>query len=157
MHIICERDHVDTYRFYITLHWRHNEPDGVSNHQPRDCLLNCLFRCRSKKTSKLRVTGLCAENSPGTREFPAQMASNVETVSVWWRHHEMIPCFWHIMRLMKAFASPFSNQMKATCFVSYKKNNLISRHSCLLIQTVRLTHWPLGDAVAIINCWFSNS
>ena len=27
-------------------------------------LLNRLFGCRSKKTSKLRVTGLCAGNSP---------------------------------------------------------------------------------------------
>ena len=34
--------------------------------------------CRSKKTSKLLVTGLCAENSPGTGEFPAQKASNAE-------------------------------------------------------------------------------
>ena len=41
------------------LQWRHDERDGVSNHQPHDCLLNRLFRCRSKKTSKLRVTGLC--------------------------------------------------------------------------------------------------
>ena len=72
-----------------TLHWRHNEPDGVSNHQPRDCLFNCLFSCRSKKTSKLSVTGLCAENSPGTGEFSAQMASNAENGSIWWRHHDM--------------------------------------------------------------------
>ena len=35
----------------VTLEWRHNERDGISNHQPRDCLLNGLFRCRSKKTS----------------------------------------------------------------------------------------------------------
>ena len=43
------------------LQWRHNERrHGVSNHQPHDCLLNRLFRRRSKKTSKLRVTGLCA-------------------------------------------------------------------------------------------------
>ena len=47
-----------------------------------------LFRYRSKKTSKLRVTGLCAGNSPGTGEFPAQMASYAENVSIWWRHHE---------------------------------------------------------------------
>ena len=60
---------------------------GVSNHQPHDCLLNLLFRRRSKKTSKLRVTGLCAWNSPGTGEFLAQMASNAENVSIWWRHH----------------------------------------------------------------------
>ena len=47
-----------------TLQWRHNGCDGVSNHQPHVCLLNRLFRCRSKKTSKLRVTGLCVGNSP---------------------------------------------------------------------------------------------
>ena len=43
---------------------RHIERDGVLNHQPLDCLLNCLFRRRSKKTSKHRVTGLCAGNPP---------------------------------------------------------------------------------------------
>ena len=37
--------------------WRHNECDGVSNHQPHDCLLKRLFRRRSKKTSKF--SGLC--------------------------------------------------------------------------------------------------
>ena len=46
-----------------TLQWRHNERDGVSNHQHLDCLLKRLFRRRSKKTSKPRVTGLCARNS----------------------------------------------------------------------------------------------
>ena len=50
-------------------------------------LLSRFFGLRSKKTSKLRVTGLCAGNSPGTGEFPAQMASNAENVSIWWRHH----------------------------------------------------------------------
>ena len=40
-----------------------------------------------RKKSKLRVTGLCVGNSPGTGEFPAQMASNAENVSIWWRHH----------------------------------------------------------------------
>ena len=60
---------------------------GVSNHRPHDCLLNSLFKRRSKKTSMLRVTGLCVGNSPVTGEFPAQMASNVENVFIWWRHH----------------------------------------------------------------------
>ena len=40
-----------------------------------------------KKTSKLQVTGLCAENSPVAGEFPTQKASNTENVSIWWRHH----------------------------------------------------------------------
>ena len=90
----------------LALRWRHNGCDGVSNHQPHDCLLNRLFGWRSKKTSKLRVTGLCAGNSPGTGEFPAQMASNAENVSIWWRHHgktwryqmEKNPCYWTFVR-----------------------------------------------------------
>ena len=52
------------------LRWRHNDHDGVSNHQPRGCLLNRLFTHRSKKTSKFRVTGLCAGNSPGPVNSP---------------------------------------------------------------------------------------
>ena len=70
----------------MPLQWRHYERDGVSNPQPHDCLLNCLFRRRSKKTSKFRVTRLCEGNSPVTGEFPAQRASNAENVSTWWRH-----------------------------------------------------------------------
>ena len=75
----------------ISLQWRHNGHYDVSNHQPHDCLLNRLFRRRSKKTSKLLVTGLFVGNSPVTGEFPTQMASNVANASIWWRHHvEMI-------------------------------------------------------------------
>ena len=60
---------------------------AIANHQPHYCLLNLLFRRRSKKTSKLRVTGLCEGNSPVTGELPAQMASNAENISIWWCHH----------------------------------------------------------------------
>ena len=70
----------------FSLLWHHNGCDSVSNHQPHDWLLNRLFRHRSKTTSKLRVTGLCAGNSPRTGEFPAQMASDAENVSIWWLH-----------------------------------------------------------------------
>ena len=73
-----------------TLHWRHNDHDSVSNHQPHGCLLNRVFKRRSKETSRLRVTGLCVGNSPGTGEFPAQRTSNAENFSIWWRHHELI-------------------------------------------------------------------
>ena len=73
----------------ISLQWRHNKRNDVSNQQRLDCLLNRLFRRRSKKTSKLRVTGLCEGNSPVTGEFHSQKASNTENVSIWWpwRHH----------------------------------------------------------------------
>ena len=58
-----------------SLLWRYNGCDDVSNHQRLDCLLNHLFRRRSMKTTKLRVTALCEWNPPGTGEFTAQMAS----------------------------------------------------------------------------------
>ena len=57
-------------KLFCSLQWRHNERDGVSNHRLLVGLLNRLFRRRSKKTSKLRVTGLCEGNSPVTGEFP---------------------------------------------------------------------------------------
>ena len=45
-------------------HYSDIRRDVVSNHQRLDCLLSNLLRCRSKKTSKFRVTGLCEGNSP---------------------------------------------------------------------------------------------
>ena len=63
-------DHPQSWCSLQTLRWRHNDHDGVSNHQPHGCLLNRLFRRRSKKTSKLRVTDLCAGNSPGPVNSP---------------------------------------------------------------------------------------
>ena len=73
-----------------SLEWRHDEYDGVSNHQPRDFLPNRLFGGISKIKSKLCVTGLSDGNSPVTGEFPAQRASYAENVSIWWRHHDYI-------------------------------------------------------------------
>ena len=80
--------------YHHSLQWRHNGRDGVSNHQPPHCLLNRLFRRRSKKTSKLRITGLCVGNSPLTGEFLAQRAINAENISIWWRHHVWFWLMW---------------------------------------------------------------
>ena len=44
----------------MSFQWRHNERDGVSNRRR----LDGLFRHRSNKTSKLRITGLCEGNYP---------------------------------------------------------------------------------------------
>ena len=105
---------VGSSRWFHALQWRHNGRDGVSNHQPLDCLLNCLFRHRYKKTSKLRVTGLCAGNSPVTGEFPAQKASNAENVSIWWCHHVCLYC-----DFLQALNMRFSGYYVA--FLSYGK------------------------------------
>ena len=71
----------------ITLLWRHNGHDGVSNHRRLDCVLNRLFRRRSQKISKPCVTGFCEGKAPVTGEFPAQRASSAENISIWWHHY----------------------------------------------------------------------
>ena len=60
--------------------WRLKSPASPLFTQP-------FIQAQIKETSKLRVTGLFVGNSPVTGEFPAQMASNAENVSIWWRHH----------------------------------------------------------------------
>ena len=83
---------IHTHISYSSLWWRHNGRDSVSNHQPHDCLLNCIFRRKLKKTSKLRATGLCRGEFTGDRWIPAQMASNAGNVSIWWRHRVNHQC-----------------------------------------------------------------
>ena len=46
-----------------------------------------VYSDADKRILKRCVTCLCAGNSPGTGEFPAQMASYAENVSIWWRHN----------------------------------------------------------------------
>ena len=94
---------------FVTSRWRHNGHDGIWNHQPHACLVNGLFRRRSKKTSKLRINGLCEGNSPETGEFSAQMASYAENVSIWWRHHE---ASWGVRHCRCSDTSQIWNQSK---------------------------------------------
>ena len=76
--------------------WRHNECGGVPIHRRHGCLLNSLFRRRSKTRTKLCVTGLCEGNPPVTGGFPSQRASNAENDSIWWRHQcQSVPTEWY--------------------------------------------------------------
>ena len=71
------------FTLHRSLQWRHNDRDGVSNHRRLYSLLNRLFRRTSKKTSRLRTTGLCEGNPPVTDDgFPSQRASNLEMVPI---------------------------------------------------------------------------
>ena len=71
--------------------------DGVSNHRCFDSLRNRLFWWYiSKKTPKLRVTGLCERNSPVISEFHAQKVSNAEIVFIWWHHHVTRQCIYNL-------------------------------------------------------------
>ena len=116
----------------VTLQWRCNERDGVSNHRRLKCLLNRLFRRRSKKTSKLRVTGLCDGNSPVTGEFPTQRASNAANVSIWWRHHDTIQphiASQIIVVLIKLDLATWQANIQPYCTIAVLKN-------CWVIENV---------------------
>ena len=99
-----------------SLLWRHNGRGSVSNHQPHYCLLNRLFRRKSTKTSKLRVTGLCAGNSLGTGEFPAQRVRNTENVSIWLLGHSKAALMHSV--IFRAFDSP--------CGISWLSRNVMA-------------------------------
>ena len=119
-----------------SLIWHHNGHDGVSNHQPHDCLLNRLFRHRSKKTSKLRVTGLCAGKSLVTSEFPAQMASYAENISIWWCHYV------HVMTCCLTAPCHYLNQ----CWLNINAIfgiDLNAMSQIMLHLNLKITHWTL--------------
>ena len=93
------------------LQWRHNGRDGVSNNQTHDCLPNRLFRRRSKKTSKLRVTGLCVGNSPVTGEFSAL------SISLYYIYVYIYYIYWNIcmMKFLWNFISEFFFKQIGSC------------------------------------------
>ena len=137
------------------LRWRHNGRDGVSNHQPHDCLLNGLFRRRSKKMSQLRVTGLCAGNSPGTGEFPAEMASNVENVSIWLRHHgilyhcipEVVRFVWKIPYRFEILPALWQKHYREACEIWEQSSNSMNKFRCFEISrdlTMKRLVWYLN-------------
>ena len=85
--------HVFLLRIYpYSSQWRHNERDSVSNHQHCDCLLNRLFRRGSKKTSKLRVTGLFEGNSPVAWDNLALFPMHAYKTSLTEMNNKSIPC-----------------------------------------------------------------
>ena len=57
------------WSLWPAIYW-HVHRKAWMKHYINKCLLNHLFRRRSKKTSKLRVTGLCTGNSPGPVNSP---------------------------------------------------------------------------------------
>ena len=70
--MLYQRKVITVHSWYlaVTVWWCHKGRDGISNHQPHDGFLNRLFGRRSMLTSKLRVTGLCAGNSPEIGDSP---------------------------------------------------------------------------------------
>ena len=131
-----------------SLRWRHNEWDGVSNHQPHHCLLNRLSGRRSKKTSKPRLTGLCAGNSPGTGEFPAQMASNAENVSIWCGHHVSIWTWKYVCQISHIPGAHFTSHFS---IIDHIREISLCPHSCRNeVITMKFCTWH--DSSAVLAC-----
>ena len=131
----------------IPLQWRHNDHDGVSNH----LRLDCLFRRRSKKASKVRVTGLCEGNSPVTGEFPAQRASNTENVSIWWRHHDVTRPQW----LNSLAPVRCGCNLKLAIFKLISNTGILS--SSIRRMTQDLTHDKSTLVQVMARCWQATS
>ena len=91
------------WRWYLPLRWRHNDHDCGSYYQPHGCLLNRLFRRKSKKTSKLRVTGLCVGNSPHKEPVTRKMFPFDDVIMV--NFKVMVCCLFDTEPLPKPFTT----------------------------------------------------
>ena len=109
-----------------------------------------------------------AGNSPGTGEFPAQMANNAENVSIWWRHHGFLlqrtgnTKFWsflcwqseHVVNKQNKKQNKTKKQKPTELLVIWDALTLKRCHSLLLRHNG-------GDGVTYywrlhfwLNCWF---
>ena len=103
-----------------------------------------LFRRRSKKIPKPRVTGLCEGNSPVTGEFPAQQrASNAE----------------NIFHLMTSSWSKSVDVLNISCiaYQCYQPASLVTKKSWVCSSSVTLygrnsrRKWPANSSWAWIT------
>ena len=93
----------------------------------------------SKKTSKLRVIGLCEGNSSVTGEFPAQRTRNAENVFIWWNHHDM-----HTI-IITLFYEGEEKHVKPNCLIlNYRRRNVFN-HS---VHFVQVNHKSLLESSA---------
>ena len=130
---------------WFSLRWRHNDHDCVSNHQPRGCLLNHLFRRRSKKTSKLRVTGLCVGNSPGPVNSPhkgpvtRKMFPFDDVIMSWWREPDK-PQSQPVMAKFTVACISVTQWVEWTLHWRHNGRDIVSNHQpydCLLNRSFR--------------------
>ena len=111
----------------FSLQWRHDERNSVSNHRRPDCLRNRLFTRWTKKSSKLRATGLREGNSPD-QWIPGQSVSNAENVSIWWRYYVMTRYIWYWQAIKLQSQSLVCGNRYWGNFPVYA-NNLILRYN----------------------------
>ena len=148
LHVWIPYEHTSMYTHI--LQWRHNERHGVSNPRRNDCLLNRLFRRRSKKTSKLRVTGLCEGNPTVTGGLHSQRASNAENVSIWWRYHDKsVRVYMHHLVFCRVILMPIIR-----CYEAMPTHNITYVRKPMNV-TINFCHFIITTYVLIITtCYY---
>ena len=116
---------------------------GVLNHRRPDCLLNRLFKRRSKKASKLRIPGLCEGNSQVTGEIPTQRPVNPKNISISWRHHEFAS--WFRLQTFNVNLSSFALHICDSIFICAFVD-FISRID-ILIMSSRIGEWHITSLI----------
>ena len=109
--------------------WRLKSPASRWFAQP-------FVQAQIKKTSKLRVAGLCEGNSPVTSEFPSQKTINAENVSIWWRHHG--PSATNYPLATRAYESHFRNKQRV---LMHGHQGWNVRHSLCHIYMIYVYIW----------------
>ena len=82
----------------FTLQWRHNECDGISNHQPQDCLRNPLLWHRKHKSSASLafVQGIYRSPVNSLHKWPVMWKMFpfddfiMMPITLWWSNNELI-------------------------------------------------------------------
>ena len=134
----------------FSLLWRIDRRDGVSNHQPHDCLLNRSVRRRSRKTLKLRVTGLLR----GIHRWPVNSSHKclVTRKMFRWCHiffstGHIVSCDWFTRNLPCCLIN---------AGLTVELTLLIRVHS-LCLKLFRLTHRGRNKIAAISQRTFSDA
>ena len=110
---------------HISSQWRDNERDGVQNHQRLDCLLNRLFRQRSKKHQSSASPAFVME----IHRWPLTSGKQCGNVSIWWRLHVIF-----IIIILKPLHCEQSVEQHKKHDTGYL-NREISRYQSYALQT----------------------
>ena len=134
----------DWYQHFSPLQWRHNEHNGVSNYKPRNCLLNRLFRRRSKShqssSSLAFMWGIhrWPMNSPHKRPVTRKILLFDDVIMALNHFGDItIKCIWYHSSIFNL--PPASDTRK--CQIS-----TVNHTSC---QPAELTHLPMNKMAAI--------
>ena len=113
-------------------------------------------RCISKKTSKLRVTGLCEGNSPVAGDFHAHRASNAENVAIWWRHQEDSQLGRYYQYCWKPVGI-LTNHISLRCMGTFPESTVTIGIPGTLLKLTNHTSCYKSRLVATCHTWMSYS